>query len=82
MYTSLEVKVRVSILFSSNFQLEDEIIGQMRKSFNKYDGVNSTDDLSVGWDLMFIGVSYIYCVLLECHMFILFHVQRLHIQMM
>lgn len=41
-------------------QWEDVVQSNLKKSFNKYEGVSSSNEISVGWDLMFIGVSLVH----------------------
>ncbi|XP_045208187.2 tetraspanin-18-like [Mercenaria mercenaria] len=47
--------VAVALWFTMKNKVEDEVKGKLDEALKKYEGVSSTNEVSVGWDLIFIG---------------------------
>lgn len=42
----------------SLIQVEETVKDGLSKSMEKYEGVSSSNEVSIGWDLIFIGVNF------------------------
>lgn len=47
--------VAVALWFVMKDKVENEVKGELKTALTKYNGVTSTDQVSIGWDLLFIG---------------------------
>lgn len=45
----------VALWFTMKNKVEDEVKGKLDEAMKKYEGTASTDEVSIGWDLLFIG---------------------------